>query len=610
MRIGRVGLLVIVAALFCAPLFVGLGRADSANDESIYSYAVESMLETGDWLNPLSSPTRHIVFLEKPPLKFWIVALPIRLGLLPDDEFGLRFWDACFGGLAFLYVFAIGRRLAGLSCGLFAVAALFTFRGLVFEHGLRGNNMEAALLLAYCGGVYHFLGWADAEQPPARRGHAIAVGLFFCLGFLTKFVAALFLPLTLLAASAVVPETRARVGRDWRTWAGVTLMVCLLAAPWFLYQWVHTGSGLWRVMLGEHVYRRFSASLDPTHLHPWNFYAVGIGESLARAGTAWLVAMGAGLMVVRLCRGPWLSGTVIALWCVLPLALISMGTSKLFHYVYPFVPPLALAAGYAVAWLADTVLILSVGLPRGAASPAESLPVRRDRFERVCATCRSAFDRAVWRRVVRAPAGLRVVWGILSAVALGLVVVSLLPHGRLRVAGVTVARAGSFLRPASLSLLFAMLAGSRKWLTGAIMALVLLVLAPSAAYWAMIQRLSVTPHPLRDAAACVLAVREDEHRAGRPTPDFVAALGDRYYQHQYFLYFRRAGWDSRDIASDDDLAAILDSPGAPRPILLPTERYWAFWDRRVHGQGPVLRRVDLGNVLLLLPGPYARCGPE
>ena len=37
------------------------------------------------------------MFLEKPPLKFWIVAAPIRAGLLPHDEFGLRFWDAVFG---------------------------------------------------------------------------------------------------------------------------------------------------------------------------------------------------------------------------------------------------------------------------------------------------------------------------------------------------------------------------------------------------------------------------------------------------------------------------------------------------------------------------------
>ncbi|HEV3485210.1 MAG TPA: glycosyltransferase family 39 protein [Vicinamibacterales bacterium] len=183
--------LVPVLVFFCAPLFIGLGNTDLQNDEAIYSFAVDGILDTGDWLNPRSSPDLHVVFLEKPPLKFWIVALPIRLGLLPRSEYGLRFWDALFGAIAFIYVFAVGRRIAGPMCGLVAVLVLFADPDLIFEHGLRNNNMEAPLVLAYCGGVYHFLAWGSAASVRSRRWHAIAVGLYFFLGFMTKFVAAL-----------------------------------------------------------------------------------------------------------------------------------------------------------------------------------------------------------------------------------------------------------------------------------------------------------------------------------------------------------------------------------------------------------------------------------
>ena len=37
------------------------------------------------------------------------------------------------------------------------------------------------------------------------------------------------------------------------------------------------------------------------------------------------------------------------MWAVVPMAIISAGTSKLYHYAYPFLPPVALAAGYLVA---------------------------------------------------------------------------------------------------------------------------------------------------------------------------------------------------------------------------------------------------------------------
>src|SRR5690348_13147308 len=99
--------LLVVLACFCLPLFVGLGRGDLQTDEAIYSFSVDRMLESGDWLAPKGSPYEDAPFLEKPPLKFWIVALPIKFGLLPHDEFGLRFWDAVFGSVAFLYICAL-----------------------------------------------------------------------------------------------------------------------------------------------------------------------------------------------------------------------------------------------------------------------------------------------------------------------------------------------------------------------------------------------------------------------------------------------------------------------------------------------------------------------
>ena len=162
--------LALVVAVFCVPLFHDLGRADTRDDEAIYSFAVDRLLETGDWLEPKSIPNDDWVFLEKPPLKFWIVAAPIRLGLLPDNEFGRRFWDALFGAVAFVYVFLIGCRLIGPACGAIAVLVLFVHEPLLIAHGLRSNNMEGPLFLAYCGGMYHFMAWTDGRRRPAAGG--------------------------------------------------------------------------------------------------------------------------------------------------------------------------------------------------------------------------------------------------------------------------------------------------------------------------------------------------------------------------------------------------------------------------------------------------------
>ena len=136
--------LALVLLLFCLPLFVGLRSLDLETDEAIYSFAVDRMLEDGQWLQPKSSPSETLAFLEKPPLKFWMVAAPIKAGLLPDDEFGLRFWDAVAGTIAFGYVFAIGSLLAGPVCGFVAVLLLFGCAGARSRLGAPPPTIRAA----------------------------------------------------------------------------------------------------------------------------------------------------------------------------------------------------------------------------------------------------------------------------------------------------------------------------------------------------------------------------------------------------------------------------------------------------------------------------------
>ena len=58
---------------------------------------------------------------------------------------------------------------------------------------------------------------------------------------------------------------------------------------------------------------------------------------------------------------------------------------------------------------------------------------------------------------------------------------------------------------------------------------------------------------------------------------------------------------------DADLLSMLDTPGEQRPILMPIGRFEAF-RAAYDGAGSSLSLIQLDNVVLLLPGPYARCG--
>jgi 4-amino-4-deoxy-L-arabinose transferase-like glycosyltransferase len=581
--------LVLVLALFCLPLFVGLARTDVGHDEAIYSFGVDRILEIGDWLTPKSSPDEDTVFLEKPPLKFWIVAAPIRLGLLPRDEFGLRFWDALFGAVAFVYVFALGSRLAGPVCGAVALLILFVHWPLIFDHGLRSNNMEASLVLCYCGGIFHYLEWTARADEPRRRLHAVTAGLYFVLGFMTKFVAAIFLPLVLAVASLLFRAPRAKLAREWRLWTFVGVLVLALVAPWFVYANVRFGMYFWHTILAEAVYTRFTTYLNPAHVQPWSFYFTEMYHRFADSGSEPLVAIGMALLVVQTVRRRWLEGAVVALWFALPLLLISFGTSKLYHYTYPFLPPLALAAGYLVAL---TLMLAPVVVARGLQALSDYVAAR------------APSEVPVFRR-----SAVRATLLAIAAAAAGAAAISQV-YGPIRLAlGRTMFfKSSGVIRPAVVVALFGTLAGASRRASRLVVALLVLGALPLHAYREALSRLTLEQHPMRTATECLDRVQS---RMAGVARGLYVDLPDAVISHPLYYYFRRIRpWTRARSAQPAAIGRQLDDPAEWRPMLVWDSTYQDFMNARVSAvsaRPPSPPMVVFPDVVLLLPGPYAAC---
>jgi 4-amino-4-deoxy-L-arabinose transferase-like glycosyltransferase len=598
----------LVVACFCVPLFIGLGATDLDNDESGYSFAVEVMVRDGDWLTPKSSPFEDQPFLEKPPLKFWMVAAPIRLGLLPDNEFGLRFCDAVIGSLAFLYVFAIGRRLGGVVCGLVAVLVLFANEPLLFNHGLRSNNMEASVVLAYCGGVYHFLRWRVSDRMAQRAGHILAIALFFVLGFMTKFVAVFFLPL-ILGLMLLTGDDRRHFRRDWALWLAAAAIAVLLVAPWFLYQYQRYGSDLWNVMFGTHVYKRFTASVDPGHRHPWHYYFSMLFEDLRRSQMLTITLAGVLLVLWRTVRRGWREGALVMLWFALPLAIISAGTSKLYHYAYPFLPALALSAGY------------------GAAAILRALRTVADRILRPADRAFRALVRRT--RVLRSAEWPLLIIAVLSAaVAVG----TWAQGGRLamQAGDVLLFRNASIARPALVTAVALALAGRLVGCVRVAVPLLVLLILPVGAYRSHVALAFEEDHPLRTLRACLQPIAVS-HAADDPR-GLGVYIEDDLAGQAFHYYLRGLGrWFSRPAGtSDATVYTALYVPALMRPVLLSSARWERFvrlvdandiellersarkagmtpGDLRAAATAVPITVVRFPADVLLLPGPYSAC---
>jgi hypothetical protein len=603
----------IVIGFFCLPLFRNLGEPEARSDESIYFYAVDRILETGEWLTPRSIAD-DTPFLMKPPLKFWIVAGGMRSGLLPRDERGQRWFDALFGAAGFAYVYWLGRRLAGPICGVTAVFVLFTLDPLLFEHGLRSNNLEGPLFLCYCGGAFHFARWVEAG-PGRGRAHAIAVALYFVLGVMSKSVAAFFLPVVCLVGLAWRADGWDRVRSGWRDWIVPALLTIGLVSPWFIYQSFREGAAFWRVILGAEVYTRFTTGLDPTHVKPWNYYFVRTWSELRDSGTNWVALAGIVRLAVAAVRGEsWLSRLVLV-WGVLPIVAVSLGTSKLIHYLYPFWPMIGLAAGLVVA-----DVVRAVEGPWGA-----GLSARLGRLAPRSVAAWRANDQ--WRRTALLAVAVTASAGAIYAASVG-------PFS-VPVGGATF---GS--PPVVLMLLVAavaFLAGGYSMALVRVAASVgVLVLVSAPTYGGKVARMAVVDHPIRALRDCMTAVQQSGAKTGPGILGVNRDLGtNRELEHfAYYYYLSRLGpWNVRPEFSLDETERHLWTPGEQTPVFIWHTDYdalvrhagaWeAIYPAVVGAKAPSADPIaDAArnplrsgarfneNLAVLLPGPFQACLPD
>jgi 4-amino-4-deoxy-L-arabinose transferase-like glycosyltransferase len=582
-RFTRWPLAVLILAAFAVPLMAGLDRWDLRNDEAIYAFSVDRMLDTGDWLTPRLIPTDH-AFLEKPPMKLWLVAGAMAAGVVPHNEAGMRSVDALFGVIAFAYMLAFAWRLGGPLAAALTLLVAVTFDPLL-DYGVRAHHMDGTLVLCYAAGLWHALKWRETAESRTRRAHAAALVGWFTLGFMTKFVAIFFLP---VIALLWVMTTRGGARRlwsnraDWITPAALALVAVL---PWFVYESYAHGRLFWDVLLLQHVVARLTGVLHVEHIQPWHYYVVQIWQAWMRAEGLPLVIAGAALCVWRAWQGHALA-QLLLLWFLIPTTIISAGTSKLITYVLPFVPPLAIAAGWAGA---EAFQVLSRWLTSGSINIRTGLPRVANWLD----------ERPATRRALLLVAAGSVVIAVLN-LATGEPVT-------LRIGDRQAFRSSSAARVVVLAAVLLTLARAPRAAGHVLAAYLMSFVVPYGMYGMRLDRSLSIDHPLRAASECMSGNID----AGRAPSAGLLVTEPAVMGHPPFYYLRHLGtwqWGTSDWRAETARALV-----ERRPVIV-TESQWR--EAQVAGNGLALDGTAVPEVravyaqqdaLLLLPGAHGSC---
>ncbi len=330
----RAGL--VIATLAAVAVLPSLGWLTLFDrDEGYYVECAREMLERGDWFVPHFSGEP---WMEKPPLAYWLMAASMKL--LGTTEFAARLPGALCGIAAVWLVWRLGRRMYGLRAG--ALAALAAATSVFFMAILRLALVDMALL---CATMISMVGLWRLTQGEGLRG-PVLFHLGCGLGVLAKGPLGLALPVIALGGY-VLWTRRWRTLWDARPFLGAAIVgavVCLWAVPATLQTrgeflrelvWVrtikpmfdplqgHGGSGLWQRLALVPVYVPILlAGLLPWTAFLWPAVRRAWAERRASSRTAFLFG-----------------------WALAQLAVFSVISTKLPHYVLPIVPAAAILIG-------------------------------------------------------------------------------------------------------------------------------------------------------------------------------------------------------------------------------------------------------------------------
>jgi 4-amino-4-deoxy-L-arabinose transferase len=292
-------------------------------------------------------------FCEKPPLTYWLAALPMRL-------FGAEAWSARLPNLLYAVLTALGvgllaRRSVGRRAGVVGAAAMSTF--LLSYQVAIWLATDAPLLATVAVALWGAYQGFYALSTRARLRGYLLMHAALGLGFLSKNAAAWLVPATAILTLAVW-EKRWRELLRWELYAGLVLQAAMIFTwIWFVYAGPDGAAHL-KVFFWNNLVGRFTRVDAPSELQYAAAHRNFPGKYLVELPLylfPWTLLVGAALRRAWQRRGiafDQYRPVRFALAASLPaLALLSVAATARNVYVAPTLPGVALL----LAWWSQDI---------------------------------------------------------------------------------------------------------------------------------------------------------------------------------------------------------------------------------------------------------------
>ncbi|MCE5314316.1 MAG: glycosyltransferase family 39 protein [Armatimonadota bacterium] len=327
----------ILLSLLCGVLFVWrLGSVPLIGlDEGLYAECSREMLVSGDYVVPTCNGK---LFLDKPPLGYWLQAASMRV--FGANSFAARLPSAIASVVLIGFTVFLGHKLysrrAGLMAGYMLATAILT--AWLARLALLDHLFSLAIAVSLGAFLLSYLGFWT------RRGYV----LFWAAMGVSVLVKG---PAGMVLICAIVGAFLLLSCRKHSFWceilrvvpiAGVLVFLAIVL-PWYVIVQVRTGGSFAGEFFVHQNLKRAMGS-DFAHNQPFWFYL-----PVFLAGFfPWSVFVPSGLatQLKQASRDASAMASLFAvIWMVAIIGLFSLSRSKLVHYIFPMYPAAALLVG-------------------------------------------------------------------------------------------------------------------------------------------------------------------------------------------------------------------------------------------------------------------------
>jgi 4-amino-4-deoxy-L-arabinose transferase-like glycosyltransferase len=331
--------LVIIAVTLGVLFGFRLGSYPLANpDEGRYAEVSREMVERGDYVIPRLN---GVLYLEKPPMLYWLNALSIRF--LGTSEWYLRMWPALFALSGCLMTYVAGRKLFGRSAGLagaFVLATSPLYFGLsrILILDMIVSSLISIALFAFIIGM---------REPPggARRFWFFLLYAGAALATLTKGLIGFILPGAVIFFWLLLTHQWRRF-RPFYLPTGA-LVFLTIALPWHVLATRSNDDFFQFYIIHSHI-TRFTSEVHGHNQPFWFFIPIALAGLFPWVCFLWPALrrkhLDPSLRIET--RAPF---QFMLVWSGFILLFFSVSGSKLPTYILPMFPPLALLIGVFLA---------------------------------------------------------------------------------------------------------------------------------------------------------------------------------------------------------------------------------------------------------------------